>query len=187
MLEKLFTSKNRVKILQFLIFEKEESYIREIARELKLSSNAVKREIDNLIGIGLIEKERNKLKLNKKSNILAELKSIFVKTDFIVYPLKMIFEKNKGVKFVLIFGSFAEGKAHTGSDIDLLVIGDLKLSEVYKMLKPVEDKIDREINPVVWTIENLWKQKNSGFVTDIFAKKIIIIRGDEDELRQIVK
>lgn len=187
MLKKIFTSKARVKILQFLFFDRQESYLREIARELKLSSNAVKREIDNLNEVGLIKKEKNRIILNKKSSILGELKSIFIKTDFIVYPLKELFEKDKKIKLVCIFGSFAKGDSHPESDIDLLVVGNSGLSEVYKLLKSVEDEIQKEINPVVWTEEHLREQKNSGFIKEIFTNKIIMIKGEENELRRIVK
>jgi len=54
MLEKIFTSKARVKIMQFLFFEKQESYIREISKRLNISVSSVKREIDNFREIGLI-------------------------------------------------------------------------------------------------------------------------------------
>ncbi len=61
MLKRLFTSKTRTRILEYLFFQKKETYLREIVRELSLSPNAVKREIDNLIAFGLVKK--NKIKL----------------------------------------------------------------------------------------------------------------------------
>ena len=61
MLEKLFTSKTRIKILDYLLFHKKETYLREIAKDLKLYPSAVKREIDNLLGLGLIKKQKNKI------------------------------------------------------------------------------------------------------------------------------
>ena len=186
MLEKLFTSKNRIKILQFLFFEKSETYLREIAKELKISPSAVKREIDNLNKIDLIKKENNKISLNEKCNFMEDLKNIFIKTAAIVYPLKEILKSNK-INFALIFGSFARGDCSSESDIDLMVIGSMKLSEVLQLTNPVEDKIDREINPVVWTVESLEKQKDSSFIRDIFKKGIIMIKGEENELRRIVK
>jgi len=36
MLEKLFTSKKRVKLIQFLLFEQEESHLRGISKKLKI-------------------------------------------------------------------------------------------------------------------------------------------------------
>ena len=144
MLEKLFTSKNRIKIMGFLFFKNPQTYIREMSRELKISPSAVKNEVENLIFVGIIKKDKNKLMLNNQSNISEELKSIFIKTDFIFCPIKDAL-KDKKIKFVFIFGSFAKGDYSRESDLDLMIIGDLKLSEVYNLLKPIEDKINREI------------------------------------------
>ena len=186
MLEKLFTSKNRIKILKYFLFEKEESYIREISKELKISVSAVKREVDNLAFIGIIKIKKNRIIVNKNCSFLGDLKNIFIKTDFIIYPLKEAVDNNKAIKFAFIFGSFARGEYSEESDIDLMVIGDASLSSIIKLIGPTEEEIKKNINPVVWTIENLKKEKNSSFVKDIFKKGIIIIKGDKDELQKII-
>ena len=185
MLEKIFTSKNRIKMIEFLFFKKEESYIREISKELNISTSVVKREVDNLIEVGILIKSGNKIIVNKKSIIIDDLKNIFIKTEYIAYPLKDSL-KNKEIEFAIIFGSFTKGSFNSESDVDLLVITKLKASEIYKIIKPIEEKIKREINPVVWTKENLIKEKNSGFIKDVFKKKIIMIKGNENELRKII-
>ena len=186
MIEKLFTSKNRVKILQFLLFEKEESYIREMASKLKIPVSAVKREIDNLRYLSIIKKEKNEIKINEKCLFLDELKNIFIKTDYTFYPIKDAL-KGLNIKFALIFGSFAKGNLSSESDVDLLAIGEAKPSEIYQKIKNAEKKINRDINPVVWTLDNLKKEKKGGFIKDIFKKKIIMIKGGENELRKIVR
>ena len=186
MLEKLFTSKNRIKILEYLFFVNEESYIREISRELKMPVSAVKREIDNLLSIGIITINKNRIVLNKKCNFIDELRNIFVKTDAIFYPIKQVLDDRR-IFYCLTFGSFANGTYTHESDVDLLIIGNIKLFDLTKLLKPVEIKIKREINPVVWTIDNFKKERKSSFVKDIFNKKIIMLRGDENELRRITK
>ncbi|MGV8152121.1 MAG: nucleotidyltransferase domain-containing protein [Candidatus Nanoarchaeia archaeon] len=187
MIEKLFTSKNRVKILGYLFFNKSESHIREISKELKISPSAVKGEIDNLNKIGIVRKQENKIILDKECNIVPELKSILIKTDFIVDPIKKSVNKIHKIEFAFIFGSFANGKFKNESDVDLLIIGEIKSFDFYKQINPVEKEINREINPVVWTKESLIKEKNSGFIKEIFSKKILMIKGDENEIRKIVR
>ena len=55
MLNKLFGSQARVKILKlFLTHPDEKFYIRQIARDLKLQLNSVRRELDNLEQFGLL-------------------------------------------------------------------------------------------------------------------------------------
>lgn len=55
MLGKLFGSNARVKILKLLLLHPEEKYyIRQLARELKLQVNSVRRELENLENFGLL-------------------------------------------------------------------------------------------------------------------------------------
>lgn len=186
MLEKLFTSKVRIIILEYLFFNKKETYLREISKELKLSTSAIKRELDNLLDLGLINKQKNKITLNKSNPIIEDLKNIFLKTDSINYPIKEGLKK-LNTKFILIFGSFAKGNYNSESDVDLLVIGDVKQKEAFKLLKPIEKKIKREINPVVWTLKELSENKNKGFVKDIAKKDKIMIKGDKNEFQRIIR
>jgi len=186
MLEKLFTSKNRVKIISFFLFESSHSHIREIGRTLKLPVSGVKKEVDNLLFLGILKNEKGVITLNNQCNYLEDLKKVFIKTDYIVYPLKEAF-KNIDSDFIFIFGSFARGDIHEESDVDLMVVGNINLSSVIKILSPVEDYIKKNINPVVWTIKNLKKERKSSFIRDILKKGIITIKGDENEFRKIVE
>ncbi|MFA5020090.1 MAG: nucleotidyltransferase domain-containing protein [Candidatus Pacearchaeota archaeon] len=139
MLEKLFTSRNRVKILSYLLFDTDETYLRALSNNLNISPSAVKREILNLKNIGLITNQNGRIKLNNKCNFLEELKNIFIKTDFVALLISNVIIKNKKIKFAVIFGSFAKGNFNQESDIDLLIIGNISSSECYKMLKIKED------------------------------------------------
>ncbi|MBI4779272.1 hypothetical protein HY797_02360, partial [Candidatus Falkowbacteria bacterium] len=55
MLEKLFGSNSRVKILKlFLLNPAEKFYIRQLSRDLKLQLNSVRRELENLEKFGIL-------------------------------------------------------------------------------------------------------------------------------------
>ena len=89
MLEELFGSKTRVKILKQLIFNEKPYYLRELARIINISPIHVKKELEKLYNLGLILKyKKGKItfyKINKKSIIYNDLKNIFLKTEaFIV-------------------------------------------------------------------------------------------------------
>ncbi|MEK6886876.1 MAG: nucleotidyltransferase domain-containing protein [Nanoarchaeota archaeon] len=186
MLEKLFTSKSRIKILEYLFFYNEETYLREMAKELKLSPSTTKRELDNLINFGLIRKQGNRITFNKSNPIFDDLKNIFLKTDSIGYNIINAL-KNEDIEFIVLFGSFAHGKYSPESDVDLLIVGNVKQQEVFKLLRPVEKLIKREIAPVVWTLEELKKGKNGGFVRDIMKKNKIMLKGDKNEFQRIIR
>ena len=105
---------------------------------------------------------------------------------FITYPIKKTL-KNIDAEFIFIFGSFARGEFNSKSDVDLMIIGDVKSMEVYKKTREIEKEINREINPIILKIEDLKKQKNSGFIKDIFKKGIIMVKGEKNELQKIVR
>jgi len=171
--------------MEFLFFEKEKTHIREISRMLKIPVSGVKREIDNLKASGLIE-DIEGVSLNKKSTILEDLKNIFIKSDYITYPIKKAMDKTCA-KFVLIFGSFAKGDYSTESDVDLLVVGNVKQSEIFEKIRPIERIIKRDINSVVWSLEDLKNKKKTGLIRDILKGRVIFIKGDENEFKKIIK
>lgn len=182
---KLFGSKNRISILAYMIFSRKESYIRQISKETSISVSIVKKEIDNLLFLGILASKGRNIFLNKDCPFLEDLKNILIKTDYMFVPLKKAFNV-VNLDFVLLFGSFAKGNFSYESDVDLLVIGESNLVEVYKILKKVEKEIGRVINPVVWTKKALLEKKNSAFVRDILSKKIVMVTGDEAEFRKLV-
>jgi len=185
MIEKLFTSKNRVKILNFVLFEKSETYIRDISKKLKISPHAVKREIDNLLALKIILKKDGRLILNNESNILSPLKEILIKTDYVYYPIKNRLE-DKRISLAFIFGSFANNKQSPESDIDLLVVGDLSQGDLFKMLHGIDKEIGREVNPVLWSVETTKKNRETAFFKDIVKKKKMFLIGGENELQKII-
>lgn len=131
MIERLFTSKTRIKILKFVLFEKDQTHIREISSILALPVSAVKREVDNLLAASIFRKSGNKIEANKSCSFLEDIKNILIKTDYISIPLRQALE-NKNVDYAIIFGSFANEKETENSDVDLLVIGKLKQEQLFK-------------------------------------------------------
>jgi predicted transcriptional regulator len=83
-LERLFSSRSRVKLLElFLLHPEREIHIREICRITGLNINAVRRELANLEGIGLLRSRRagnaRFYTVNIAFPIYQELISIFLK------------------------------------------------------------------------------------------------------------
>lgn len=193
MLERLFTSKSRIKILQLLIFNTQsEFHLRQIARLTGVSPPYVKRELSNLSKLNLItESTKGNLKLfriNKGSPIFAELKRIFLKTESLGNLLKKKL-KSLELKYVLIYGSFAAGEETEKSDIDLLVIGNIKEERILKIVTQSEAKVGREINYILWNEKEFEKRaiQKHHLLVEIVSKPIIMLVGDENEFRKAVK
>lgn len=70
------------------------------------------------------------------------------------------------------------------SDVDLLVIGDAKFSEIVEVLSPVQQALSREINPMVLSVEELKKriQDADHFIESVLKTTLIPVIGELDEL-----
>lgn len=82
--------------------------------------------------------------------------------------------KNKFNCIVYMFGSFARGEIHEGSDIDLIVVGDFK-ERFFERIGKIIEMTDLPIEPLVYTKEEFEEMKKSNpFIQDILrnAKKL---------------
>ena len=86
MLEQLFSSRTRVKLLQVFLINPDNNYfIREIGRKIGEHINSVRRELKNLTNIGLVtsysEKQKIYYKANKDFFLYPEIKSLVFKAQ----------------------------------------------------------------------------------------------------------
>ncbi len=191
MLEKLFTSKTRMRILELLIFNPDrEFHLREISREVKITPIYVKKELQKLKELNLVLKSKKGnlsiFQINRNSLIFAELKSIFIKTEYFGDLIKKSLKKLK-IDFAFIFGSFAKGIESRESDIDLFVIGDVKEDELTDIIQKIEKQTGREINYILWKKSLFMKRaKKHHLLNEIGKNSVIMLVGDENELRKII-
>lgn len=196
MLERLFTSKTRVHILeQFLLNPDAEYHIRQLSRIIDTTPIMVQRELRNLEQLGLLSgKKRGKMilyMLNRKSSIIDELKRIFLKTESLGgYLLKSLSKADRQkIRFALIYGSFAKGQETTSSDIDLLVIGDIDEDAILKSLSKTEQNLGSQVNMVLWTEDEFLEKARQKIplLKEISKTPFIMIVGEENEFKRIIK
>lgn len=187
MLKLLFTSKTRVKLLNLLLFSQKELHLRDIARKIQAGPILASKELSNLEKLNLVKKTKkaNSLfySINQNCLILPELKSIFIKTDYLGELLKNKL-KNKA-KYAFIYGSFANGTEKENSDIDLFIVSEISENELIKALQPLEKSTGREINYVLWDNKTFKDRSFQGhhLLRTINKNKIIMLVGDENEFR----
>ncbi len=193
-LQMLFSSNARIKMLGlFLNRPSQRFYQREISQLTGLPIQAVQRELSRLTVAGLVLKttEGNRVyyRVNKEYYIFRELKSIFLKSTGIGEVLKKEFEKEKGIAFAFIFGSVARGTEKEGSDLDLLVLGDVSARELNEVVFPVSERMRREINQNLFTPEVFLKKIKSGnhFAVRISKGPKLFLIGTPDEFKQFIK
>jgi predicted nucleotidyltransferase len=189
--ETLF-GKARRRILGLLYGRPDEAfYLRQIARLTDLSVGSVQYELPALTEAGLLTREEIGNQLHFQANpeclVFDDLRRIVEKTtglaDHVRAALAPLAEEGK-LEHAFIFGSVASGNQFATSDVDLMVIGDVKLREIAPALRPVEDRIAREINPSVYTRDEFVKRVASDdhFLGSVLRGPRIPLVGSDDEL-----
>lgn len=193
-LEALFTSQARVEVLKlFFLRSSGRHYMREISSLTDQPIRAVQRELARLEDAGLllsnVEGNRKYFQANRQSPIFSEIRSLMVKTAGINDQLKEILhEKSDAIYVAFLFGSFARGSETATSDIDLMIVGDVTGRELSRLLAPLKEQVDREINPVTIRVQAFKEkvEKGDSFTQTILDEPKIFLIGDEDGLQSLV-
>ena len=92
------------------------------------------------------------------------------------------------VTMALVFGSMARFEQVEKSDIDIMVIGNIRLQEIAGALHTAEQTLGRQVNPVLFSEEKLREQYRQGnpLLLDVVRKEKIFLKGNRDELTKLV-
>ncbi len=183
MLEKLFGSKTRVKILKlFLLHPNEKYFIRQLSRDLKLQLNSVRRELDNLEKFGILtsnitdeagvkESGGQEKKYYRANNIFVlydEIKALIVKAQ-VLYEKDFV-EKLQAIgkiKLLVLTGMFVN---NSNALVDLLIVGKFHKNKLLKLIKELEVGLGKEINFTVFDSREFRYRKD---ITDVFLYSIL--------------
>lgn len=188
MLEELFVSRVRVKILQLFLASSESLYhVREIVRQVSEEINAVRRELARMEKYGMVSSEwranRRLYRFRKDYVYYKELLSLVAKTT----GLGGTIIKNKGklgkLKYVFISTKFLKGISNP-QGVDLLVIGSIVLPELQSIIADEQAKKEMEIN-YSFMDEAEFKfrvKRRDPFILNVLLQPKVMLVGDEDEL-----
>lgn len=180
----LFTTTQQ-RLLALLYGQPERSfYFKELLRLTGMGVATIKRELDQMVDAGLLTRTRrgnqHHYQANPECPIHAELVGIVRKTLGLADILKQALTPlSDRIEQAFVFGSMASGGAKTGSDIDLLVIGDLGLNELARTLYPAQEALGREINPKLYTSAE-WEaliHSKDAFASEVMNKPRIDVLG----------
>lgn len=187
MIEQLFGSKTRVKLLQLFYSNPNRSfYVREITRKIDEQINSVRRELSNLLNIGIIESDNNNNKLyyevNQKYDFYEPLAAIFggdkaqVAAEPIVdTDIKSELKALGRVDLALYTGQFTRDES---SGIDALFVGDINNHALQKFITELEEKEGKEIRYTLMSLDDFKyrQQVKDRFINNVIdAKKQVII------------
>jgi len=191
-LEALFSSKTRVKLLVYLFSHPDvPCYARDLAREIGEHYNAVWQELNNLERIDLLHSEQSTnvkyYRLNPEFPIYAELKRIILKTSGLGEVLREALDQLGTVEWAFIYGSVAANDEDFLSDVDLMLVGEVDLLALSGVVAGVEEQLGRAINYLALSRAELAQRLADGdpFMQNVLAGPKIMLVGDENALRQV--
>lgn len=181
MLEQLFGSRTRVKLLRLFVTNPDTNYfVRELTRKVKERINSVRRELDNLANIGLLtfhqQGQKKFYRVNSDFTLYPELKSLMLKSQ-------LMFERNLAssirrvgqISYLALTGIFTNVP---DAQTDLLIVGKINRSKLKRLVNKFHRDFDKKIRYTVMSKQE-FDYRND--VTDRFLysilenRKIVII------------
>lgn len=188
MFEQLFGSKTRVKLLSLFYNNPDRPfYVREITRKIDEQINSVRRELQNLLNIGIVRSvsQSNRLyyEVNPKYKFHKELQSIFQRIPAKSKEIKQTKEEDQilknlqkagNVRLAFLTGAFVRG---SNQMIDIFIVGDMNKSQLNRIVTDLEKEMNRELNYTAMTIEDFDYRRNLNdrFLTDILDENKIVL------------
>lgn len=185
----------RRRILSLLLLQPKQSfYVREIGRLTGVPAGSLHRELKLLRDAGLLARStvgnQVRYQADRACPILEDLAGIFRKTAGLADVLREALAPLAGaVRLAFVFGSIAQGKERTTSDVDVMVVGSAGFAQVIEALVPAGERLRREINPVVMTV-NAFGVKFAArdrFVTRVAREPKIFLVGDAGEFAKLAE
>lgn len=173
LLSGLIASKTRIKLLMRLFFNpKARSYLRELAKEFDVSTNAVREELNQLKKTDLLKSEKNGRQIYYRANVehalFPELKSMVSKVMGIDQVIDSIINRLGNLEKAFLVEDYAEGK--DSGIIDIILVGDIDYYHLNDLSRKTERYIKRKIRTLVMS-----RQEFQGFQSKLGKKPHILI------------
>jgi len=192
-IERLFGSKLRARLLGWLMTHPQERYfVRQLTAILQEDSTNVSRELARLARMGLLtcrqEGRQKYYQANRRCPVFEELRGLAVKTIGLGDVLRAALEPIAGrIRVAFLFGSFAKRQDTADSDVDLLAVGEVGSAEMAKALRPARARLSREINVTVYPPREFSAKAKAGhhFITQVLKGDRMYLVGSEDALKRL--
>ena len=186
-LKALFTSKTRIELLSHFFMHPESSfYLRQLERLLRMPVGQLRYELSNLEQAGLLssfqEGNQKRYIINREFPLYDELRRIFLKTSGAGDVIRVALSRLDGIELAFVFGSFASGEEHSGSDLDVMVVGSVSDREVSRVLSDVERTLGRPVNYSLYERKEVAKRlkKKDNFIATVFRGPRVLLVGSEN-------
>ena len=183
MIEHLFGSRTRVKLMTLFIQRSDEAiFVREVTRLIDTQINAVRRELANLMKFGMIIEvedqetgqtkrpglKRKYYQLNPKFPLLPEVKALMTKAQLLIENrIDRVLGSVDTVLYVGLMGAFI---GEEDAPVDLFIVGSVGTSMLKTVVTAMEASLGKEINYTVIPLSEYEYRKE---IADRFLLSII--------------
>lgn len=189
MLEELFVSRVRVKILQlFLTSFNELFHVREIVRRVDEEINAVRRELARMEKFNMVTSEwranRRLYRFRKDYLYFNELLGLVSKSSGVGGEIIKNRNKLGKIKFAFISNRFLLKDISDTEQVDILIVGQIAQTELQAIIAVEQSKREREIN-YSFMDESEFKfrvKRRDPFILRVLIQPKVMLIGFEDEM-----
>jgi predicted nucleotidyltransferase len=175
-----------------MAIQDQQFYLRQLVRAVGAGHGALQREVKHLTDMGLIVRrvQGNQVlyQANGQSPIFSEIKSLITKTVGIHDAIRSaLVSLGAEIQIAFVYGSVARQKERANSDVDLMVLGNARFSDVVSALGPAQRVLGREINPTVFPVSEFRSKLAAGnhFLRSVLKEKRLFVLGTENELAKL--
>ena len=194
MIDALFGSKTRVKLLHlFLNNPGKAFYVREITRLIDEQINSVRRELSNMLEVGIITSDSadNKLyyEVNQRYEFYVPFRAIFAdeQIESVVEAgannaWHNLVTELPGVRLAILAGVLVKGST---SAVDLLLVGEVPSIKLKNAIKQIEKVEARELNYTVLSYDEFYYRLSvrDKFITEILGGKNTVLLDTDNVLK----
>lgn len=187
MIDKLFGSKTRVKLLHLFMNHPGQSfYVREITRLIDEQINSVRRELANMLEVGVITSQTSDNKLyyevNQRYEFYTALRAIFagesisadqavaVTSDGVNEQEASLIQDIPSLRIAILAGVLVKGST---ASVDVVLVGNASPQRVRAAISMIEKLEGREINYTVLPYDEFYYRLSvrDKFITEILSAK----------------
>lgn len=194
MLEELFVSRVRVKILQLFLTSPEVIFhVREIVRRVSEEINAVRRELSRMEKFGMVSSEwranRRLYHFRKDYLFYKEILGLVSKSTGLGGNIIKNKQKLGKIKYAFLSTRFLRGEAAGSEDVDVLIVGQVVLPELQAIIADEQAKRESEINYSPMPEEEFQfrvKRRDPFILRVLIQPKVMLIGNEEDLLEGVI-
>lgn len=184
----------RRSVLGLLLLHPEQAlHGREIARRTGLPAGTLTRELNRLAEVGLLKREKRGnqqvFSADRSCPVFEEVAGILRKTSGLADVLAAALAPAASqLRAAFVFGSIAQGRETSASDIDVMLIGDVDFARAVEFLYPAQAPLARAVSVRVYTAEEFCaKAADDPFLRDVLSKPKLFLIGNDSELAELAR